>query len=55
VLAMAYGYFWFHEQASWTIWLGLPLVVASGLYILHREQVRARQRALTKQAAIHIL
>ena len=55
VLAIAYGYFWFHEQASWTIWLGLPLVVASGLYILHREQVRARERALTKEPAIHIL
>ena len=55
VLAVAYGYFWFHEQASWTIWLGLPLVVASGLYILHRERIRARERALTKEAAIHIL
>ena len=55
VLAIAYGYFWFHEQASWTIWLGLPLVVASGLYILHRERIRARERALTKEAAIHIL
>jgi drug/metabolite transporter (DMT)-like permease len=46
VLAIAYGYFWFHEQASWTIWLGLPLVVASGLYILNREQIRARERRL---------
>ncbi len=55
VLAVAYGYFWFHEQASWTIWLGLPLVIASGLYILHRERIRSRERALTKQAAIHIL
>jgi drug/metabolite transporter (DMT)-like permease len=55
VLAIAYGYFWFHEQASWTIWLGLPLVISSGLYILNREQIRARARALTKEAAIHIL
>jgi drug/metabolite transporter (DMT)-like permease len=47
VLAVAYGYFWFHEQASWTIWLGLPLVIASGLYILHRERIRGRERALT--------
>ena len=23
---------------------GLPLVIGSGLYILHRERVRARQR-----------
>jgi drug/metabolite transporter (DMT)-like permease len=46
VLAIAYGYFWFREQASWTVWLGLPLVIASGLYILHREQVRVRERGL---------
>ena len=51
----AYGYFWFREQASWTVWLGLPLVVASGFYILHRERLRARERVLTKEAAIHIL
>jgi drug/metabolite transporter (DMT)-like permease len=43
VLAVIYGRFWFHEQASWTVWLGLPLVIGSGLYILHRERVRARQ------------
>ncbi len=47
VFAMAYGYFWFHEHASWTIWLGLPLVIASGLYILHRERIRARERAFS--------
>ena len=40
-----YGYFWFQEQASWTVWLGLPLVIASGLYILHRERVRAHATA----------
>jgi drug/metabolite transporter (DMT)-like permease len=55
VLVTAYGYFWFREQPSWTIWLGLPLVIASGLYILHRERVRARERALTKPAVVHIL
>jgi drug/metabolite transporter (DMT)-like permease len=41
VLAMGYGYFWFKEQPSWTVWLGLPLVIASGLYILHRERIRS--------------
>ncbi|MBV8394421.1 MAG: DMT family transporter, partial [Alphaproteobacteria bacterium] len=45
ILAMIYGYFWFHEQVSWTIWLGLPLVIGSGLYILHRERVRAKEMA----------
>ena len=42
VLAMAYGYLWFKEEPSWTVWYGLPLVTGSGLYILHRERVRAR-------------
>ncbi len=44
VLVMIYGYFWFREEPSWTVWLGLPLVIASGLYILHRERVRTRER-----------
>jgi drug/metabolite transporter (DMT)-like permease len=44
VLAMAFGYLWFKEEPSWTVWYGLPLVMGSGLYILHRERVRARER-----------
>ncbi len=44
ILAVAFGYLWFKEQPSWTIWYGLPLVIGSGLYILHRERVRARER-----------
>jgi len=44
ILAMLYGYLWFKETPSWTVWLGLPLVIGSGLYILHRERVRARER-----------
>jgi drug/metabolite transporter (DMT)-like permease len=46
VFAMLYGYLWFKEDPSWTVWLGLPLVIGSGLYILHRERVRAGERAL---------
>jgi drug/metabolite transporter (DMT)-like permease len=46
VLAVLYGYLWFKEETSWTVWLGLPLVIGSGLYILHRERVRARRRGL---------
>ena len=34
------------EEPSWTVWLGLPLVMGSGLYILHRERVRTRDRAV---------
>lgn len=46
VLAVLYGYLWFREEPSWTVWLGLPLVIGSGLYILYRERVRARRRGL---------
>lgn len=46
VLAVLFGYLWFKEEPSWTVWLGLPLVMGSGLYILHRERVRAREKAL---------
>ena len=44
VLAVLFGYLWFQEEPSWTVWYGLPLVIGSGLYILHRERVRARER-----------
>lgn len=44
VLAVLFGYLWFKEEPSWTVWYGLPLVIGSGLYILHRERVRARER-----------
>jgi drug/metabolite transporter (DMT)-like permease len=47
VLAVLYGYLWFHEEPSWMVWLGLPLVIGSGLYILHRERIRGSQRAMT--------
>lgn len=46
VLAVLLGYLWFKEEPSWTVWFGLPLVIGSGLYILHRERIRARERAL---------
>lgn len=45
VFAMLYGYLWFRENPSPAVWLGLPLVVGSGLYILHRERLRARAGA----------
>jgi drug/metabolite transporter (DMT)-like permease len=46
VLAMLFGYLWFKESPSWTVWFGLPLVIGSGLYILYRERVRSREKAL---------
>ena len=45
-LAVLYGYLWFKEEPSPAVWYGLPLVIGSGLYILHRERVHARQRSV---------
>jgi drug/metabolite transporter (DMT)-like permease len=45
VFAVLYGYLWFKDEPSPAVWYGLPLVIGSGLYILHRERVRARQPA----------
>ena len=47
VFAVLYGYLWFREQPSPAVWYGLPLVIGSGLYILHRE----RRRAVEQTAA----
>jgi drug/metabolite transporter (DMT)-like permease len=56
VLAVLYGYLWFREEPSPAVWYGLPLVIGSGLYILHRERVRARpSRGLTKSPSDHML
>lgn len=48
VLAVLFGYLWFQEEPSWTVWYGLPLVIGSGLYILHRERLRALERNLKR-------
>jgi drug/metabolite transporter (DMT)-like permease len=47
VLALLFGYLWFHEEPSPMVWIGLPLVIGSGLYVLHRERVRAQGNALS--------
>ena len=46
ILAVLYGYLWFKDEPSPAVWYGLPLVIGSGLYILYRERVRAREHAL---------
>ena len=43
VLAVLFGYLVFQETPSSAVWYGLPLVIGSGLYVLHRERVRARE------------
>lgn len=42
IFAIFFGYVVFREDPSPAVWYGLPLVIGSGLYILHRERVRAR-------------
>jgi drug/metabolite transporter (DMT)-like permease len=44
VFALAYGWLFWREVPTPWMWLGLPLIIGSGLYILHRERVRARER-----------
>ncbi|HEY3149468.1 MAG TPA: DMT family transporter [Dongiaceae bacterium] len=39
------GFAWFGDWPALTTWIGIALIVGSGLYALHRERVRARERA----------
>lgn len=51
-LAVLFGYLWFKEEPSPAVWFGLPLVIGSGLYILYRERVRAREARQASRAAV---
>lgn len=44
VFALALGWLFWREVPTPWLWAGLPLIIGSGLYILHRERVRARER-----------
>jgi drug/metabolite transporter (DMT)-like permease len=39
------GFIWFRDWPAITTWIGIALIVGSGLYALHRERIRARERA----------
>lgn len=39
------GWLWFGDWPAISTWVGIALIVGSGLYALHRERVRARERA----------
>src|SRR5690242_2646530 len=39
------GFLWFHDWPAVTTWIGIVLIVGSGLYALHRERIRAREKA----------
>lgn len=42
--ATAYGYLIFGEFPDGLTWLGTAIILASGLYVIHRERVRAKAR-----------
>jgi len=44
--SLGFGYFLFGESASATMLAGVAIIAASGLYILHRETVRAGRAAV---------
>jgi drug/metabolite transporter (DMT)-like permease len=39
------GFVWFGDWPVATTWIGIALIVGSGLYSLHRERIRAREKA----------
>ena len=39
------GFIWFQDWPAVTTWIGIALIVGSGLYALHRERIRAREKA----------
>jgi drug/metabolite transporter (DMT)-like permease len=45
LLAIVLGYFVFGELPDAVTWLGMALIVASGVYTIHREHVRRREAA----------
>jgi drug/metabolite transporter (DMT)-like permease len=42
---VAAGWFVFGDWPVWSTWIGITLICGSGLYSLHRERVRARERS----------
>ncbi len=44
VAAVALGYLIFNDFPNPLTWAGIAVIVSSGLYIIHRERMVARQR-----------
>ncbi|MBI4032044.1 MAG: DMT family transporter [Proteobacteria bacterium] len=44
-----FGSFFFHEEATWNTWAGAAIIIAAGLYLLHRERLAVRA-AVTQNA-----
>jgi drug/metabolite transporter (DMT)-like permease len=52
VTAAALGYLVFGDFPNVLTWAGITVIVASGLYIIHRERLAARQRRAERQADV---
>ena len=44
--AVLWGYLFWSEMPAGATWIGLVLIVGSGLYIVHREAVRGRKTVI---------
>jgi drug/metabolite transporter (DMT)-like permease len=55
VAAVAFGYLVFGDFPNPLTWAGIAVIVASGLYIIHRERrvARARRAAIATAAPVH--
>ena len=47
--ATAFGYLIFEEFPDELTWVGTAIILAAGLYVIHRERVRARARMRARQ------
>ena len=45
IFGAGFGYAIWHQVPDRFVWLGAAIIMASGIYILHRETVRRRERA----------
>jgi drug/metabolite transporter (DMT)-like permease len=50
VTAVAIGYFVFGDFPNTLTWAGITIIVASGLYIIHRERLTATQARAERRA-----
>ena len=50
VAAVALGYWVFGDFPNQLTWVGIGIIIGSGLYVIHRERVSARARLLTPGA-----
>lgn len=52
VTATLFGYLVFGDFPNWLTWIGISIIIGSGLYIIQREQLLARQARQARRAGI---